>query len=81
MYRNFRKQGEPEFIQVFGSKNLTAQRVVPPIGDKIWRDRSLHITEISIGEKDEHGFPRPVESIEIFNKQKSVHFDEFIYIR
>ena len=81
MYKNFKRQNEPRFVQVYGTKNLTSQKVVPPIGEKVWRDRSLHITEISIEDKDENGFPRPVESIEIFNKQKSVHFDEFIYIR
>lgn len=81
MYKNFRKQNEIKFIEVPGSKNLTRQKVIPNIGDNVWRDRSLHIEDISVDEREEDGYPRPVESIEIFSDKKSVHFDEFIYIR
>ena len=83
MYRNFRNKQTDfnKFIDVPGSKNLTRQKVVPAIGDKNWRDRSIHLTDINVDQRSEDSFPKPLESIEIFSKKKSVHFDEFIYVR
>lgn len=78
MYRRF------AFDAVQGSKNLTNLRVLPAIGDGFAREDSVDIDDILVEESEQGSefFPQPINKVEIFDKKsKSVHFDQFVYIR
>ena len=84
MYRRF------AFDAVQGTKNLSNLRVLPAIGDGFAGGGFIHgdsvdIDDIIVEEESEHesdDFLQPINKVEILDKKsKSVHFDQFVYIR
>ena len=78
MYRRF------AFDAVQGSKNLTNLKVLPPIGESFPRQASVHLEEIHVleGSEPSEPFQLPINQVQIYNKKtKSVHFDQFVYVR
>lgn len=72
------------FDAIQGSKNLTNLRVLPAIGEGFARDESVHIDDIQVEESEQGStqFPLPINQVQILDKKsKSVHFDQFVYIR
>jgi hypothetical protein len=83
MYRRF------AFDAVQGTKNLSNLRVLPAIGDDFAGEGFVHGESVDIDdiivEESEHeneNFLQPINKVEILDKtSKSVHFDQFVYIR